>query len=244
MFIVGYFRTGTTLVEQICASHSQAYGAGELRDIPQISTQIQRMAPNPQNWTQQLFRRLGDRDVQRLVALAPGKLRVLDKMPDNIYLLGLIAAMLPQARVIFCHRDGRDASLSVFFQRFAHQVAFATNLVDAGRRWHEAERMAAYWRGCLPLPAYHVQYETLVSDFENEARKLIDFLGLEWEPACLEFYKTERAVRTASTWQVRQPLYASSVGRWRHYEKHLAPLCAAIAVAPDAPTGTHPADLG
>ena len=244
VFIVGYFRTGTTLVEQICASHSQAYGAGELRDIPQISAQIQRMAPNPQNWTPQLFRGLGDRHVQRLTALAPSKLRVLDKMPDNIYMLGLIAAMLPQARVIFCHRDGRDASLSVFFQRFARQVAFATDLVDAGRRWHEAERVSAYWRGCLSLPAYHVQYETLVGDFENEARKLIDFLDLDWEPACLEFYKTERAVRTASTWQVRQPLYDTSVGRWRHYEKHLAPLCAAIAVAPDAPTGTRPADVG
>ena len=244
VFIVGYFRTGTTLVEQICASHSQAYGAGELRDIPQISAHIQRIAPNPQNWTPQLFRGLGDRHVQRLDALAPGKLRVLDKMPDNIYMLGLIAAMFPQARVIFCHRDGRDAALSVFFQRFARQVAFATDLVDAGRRWHEAERMAAYWRGCLPLPAYHVQYETLVGDFENEARRLIDFLALEWEPACLEFDKTERAVRTASTWQVRQPLYDSSVGRWRHYDKHLAPLCAAIAVAADAPTGTRPADLG
>jgi len=244
VFIVGYFRTGTTLVEQICASHSQAYGAGELRDIPQISAQIQRMAPNPQNWMPQLFRGLGDRHVQRLTALAPSKLRVLDKMPDNIYMLGLIAAMLPQARVIFCHRDGRDASLSVFFQRFARQVAFATDLVDAGRRWHEAERVSAYWRGCLSLPAYHVQYETLVGDFENEARKLIDFLDLDWEPACLEFYKTERAVRTASTWQVRQPLYDTSVGRWRHYEKHLAPLCAAIAVAPDAPTGTRPADVG
>ena len=243
VFIVGYFRTGTTLVEQICASHSQAYGAGELRDIPQISAQIQRMAPNPQNWTPQLFRGLGDRHVQRLTALAPSKLRVLDKMPDNIYMLGLIAAMLPQARVIFCHRDGRDASLSVFFQRFARQVAFATDLVDAGRRWHEAERVSAYWRDCLSLPAYHVQYETLVGDFENEARKLIDFLDLDWEPACLEFYKTERAVRTASTWQVRQPLYDTSVGRWRHYEKHMAPLCAAIAVAPDAPTGTRPADV-
>jgi tetratricopeptide (TPR) repeat protein len=243
VFIVGYFRTGTTLVEQICASHSQAYGAGELRDIPQISAHIQRIAPQPQNWTPQLFGALGDQHVSRLTALAPGKLRVVDKMPDNIYMLGLIATMLPRARVIFCHRDGRDAALSVFFQRFARQVAFATDLLDAGRRWHEAERMAVYWGGCLPLRAHHVRYETLIGDFESEARKLIAFLGLEWEPACLEFYKTERAVRTASTWQVRQPLYDSSVGRWRHYAKHLAPLCAAIGIAPDAETGTPPADL-
>jgi hypothetical protein len=191
-----------------------------------------------------MFRGLGDRHVQRLAALAPGKLRVVDKMPDNIYMLGLIATMLPRARVIFCHRDGRDAALSVFFQRFARQVAFATDLVDAGRRWHEAERVATYWSGCLPLRAHHVQYETLVGDFESEAKKLIAFLGLEWEPACLEFYKTERAVRTASTWQVRQPLYDSSVGRWRHYEKYMAPLGGAISVALDAETGARPADLG
>lgn len=165
-------------------------------------------------------------------------------MPDNIYLLGLIATMFPGARVIFTHRDGRDTALSVFFQRFARQVAFASDLLDAGRRWHEAERMAAYWAKVLSLRVHHVQYETMVGDFESEARQLIAFLGLAWEPACLEFYKTERAVRTASTWQVRQPLYDSSVGRWRNYEKHLAQLCAAIGVAPDAPTGTRPANLG
>ncbi len=240
VFIVGYFRTGTTLVEQICASHSQAYGAGELRDIPQISAHIQHTSPRPEHWTPRLFRALADQHVERLAALASGKPRVTDKMPDNIYMLGLIAVMFPRARVIFCHRDGRDAALSVFFQRFARPVAFATDLVDAGRRWHEAERMAAHWAECLPLSAHHVQYERLVGDFENEARKLIAFLGLEWEPACLEFYRTERAVRTASTWQVRQPLYDTSVGRRRNYEKHLAPLCAAIGVSLDAPTGARP----
>ncbi len=243
VFIVGYFRTGTTLVEQICASHSQVFGAGELRDIPQISAQIQRTAPRQEHWTPHLFRTLADRHVERLAALAPGKLRVVDKMPDNIYLLGLIATMLPRARVIFTHRDGRDAALSVFMQRFATQVAFATDLLDAGRRWHEAERMSAHWAQCLPLPMHHVQYETLIGDFETEARKLIDFLGVDWEPACLEFHKTERAVSTASTWQVRQPLYDSSVGRWRNYAKHLAPLCAAIGLDPEAPTGARPADL-
>lgn len=243
VFIVGYFRTGTTLVEQICASHSQVFGAGELRDMPQLAAHIERTEPRPEYWTAQLFRALADRQLNHLAALAPGKLRVVDKMPDNIYLLGLIATMFPRARVIFTHRDGRDAALSVFQQRFARQVAFATDLLDAGRRWHEAERMSAYWARCLPLSMHHVQYETLIGDFENEARKLIDFLGLDWESACLEFHKTERAVSTASNWQVRQPLYDRSVGRWRNYAKHLAPLCAAIGLAPDAPTGTRPADI-
>jgi hypothetical protein len=244
VFVVGYFRTGTTLVEQICASHSQVHGAGELLDIARISANIQRTVPRPEYWTPQLFRTMADRHLERLAELAPGARRVTDKMPDNLYLLGLIATMYPRTRVIFCHRDGRDAALSAFFQRFQREVAFATDLLDAGRRWREAERMAAHWATCLPLSMHHVQYETLVDDSENEAKKLIAFLGLEWEPACLEFYKTERPVRTASTWQVRQPLYRSSVGRWRRYRKHLAPLCEVIGVDIDAETGARPRDLG
>jgi hypothetical protein len=128
-------------------------------------------------------------------------------------------------------------------QHFGPEIAFATDLLDTGRRWHETERMSAYWARCLPLSMHHVQYETLIGDFENEARKLIEFLGLDWEPACLEFHKTERAVSTASAWQVRQPLYDSSVGRWRNYAKHLAPPCAAMGLDPDAPSGTRPADI-
>jgi tetratricopeptide (TPR) repeat protein len=243
VFIVGYFRSGTTLVEQICASHSQVCGVGELRDIRRIVGELQHTTPSPRHWSPQLFRGYADRYLQRLKQLAPGALRVADKMPDNIYLLGQIATMFPRARVILCRRDGRDAALSVFFQRFAREVAFSTDLADAGRRWHETERIAAHWADALPLPVHHVDYETLVADFENEARRLIAFLGLAWEPGCLEFYKTERAVRTASTWQVRQPLYASSAGRWRNYARHLTPLYAAIGLEHDAPTGARPADI-
>jgi hypothetical protein len=241
VFIVGYYRTGTTLVEQICASHSQVHGVGESHDIPQIAAQIQTLLPG--QWTPDLFRTLADRYVERLAALAPGKLRVADKMLDNIYRLGMIAAMFPRARVIFTHRDGRDAALSTFMQHFGPEIAFATDLLDTGRRWHETGRMSAYWSRCLPLSMHHVQYETLIGDFESEARKLIEFLGLDWEPACLEFHKTERAVLTASVWQVRQPLYDSSVGRWRNYAKHLAPLCAAMGLDHEAPSGTRPADI-
>lgn len=241
VFIVGHQRTGTTLVEQICASHSKVYGAGELRDIGQTAAQIQRTAPG--HWSETLFRPLADRHVQRLAALAPGKLRVTDKALDILFMLGLIPPLFPNARIIFTHRDGRDTALSLFMQHMDQQVAFATDLLDAGRRWREAERMAAYWARCLPLSMHHVQYETLISDFETEARKLIGFLGLEWEPACLEFHKTERAVLTASAWQVRQPIYDSSVGRWRNYAKHLAPLCGVVGIDPEAPTGARPADI-
>jgi tetratricopeptide (TPR) repeat protein len=243
VFVVGNFRSGTTLVEQICASHSQIFGAGELRDIRQIVGQLQYTTPSPDHWTPQLFRFYADQHLKRLKQLAPNALRIVDKMPDNLYLLGHIATMFPRARIVVCHRDGRDVALSVFFQHFAREVAYSTGLVDAGRRWREAERMAAHWSGALTLPVHHLQYETLVGDFEHEARRLIAFLGLAWEPGCLEFYRTERAVRTASTWQVRQPLYPGSVGRWRNYARHLEPLCAAIGLDPEAPTAARPADL-
>ena len=241
VFIVGFFRTGSTLVEQICASHSQVHGIGESPAIADIAGQVQRLAP--EHWTATMFRAFADRHVAQLAACAPGKQRVADKLLDNVYRLGLIATMFPHARVIVTHRDGRDAALSSFMRNFGQDIAHATDLLDAGRRWHETERMAAYWARCLPLSMHHIQYETLVADFENEARKLIDFLGLPWEPACLEFHKTERAVNTASAWQVRQPLYDSSVGRWRNYARHLKPLCAVLGIDPEAPTGTRPADV-
>ena len=243
VFIVGFFRTGSTLTEQICASHSRVHGIGESDQIPELVAEIHRTEPRPSHWTARMFKDLADRHLERLTALAPGKLRVVDKMLDNVYHLGLIATLFPRARVIFTHRDGRDAALSVFLRQFGERVAFATDLIDIGRRWRETERMASYWARCLPLPMRHVQYETLIGDFEAEARKLIEFLGLAWEPACLEFFKTERAVQTLSAWQVRQPLYSSSVGGWRHYAKHLGPLCEALGIDPDATTGARPADI-
>ncbi|MGO9740437.1 MAG: sulfotransferase family protein [Roseiarcus sp.] len=243
VFIVGHFRTGSTLIEQIAASHSEVHALGESKEILRIAAEIHRIERRPDRWTAGLFRDLADRNLEGLAAAAPGKRRAVDKMLDNIFHLGLIAVMFPRARVIFTHRDGRDAALSVFMRQFGEHVDFATDLIDAGRRWRESERMAAYWTRCLPLPIHHVRYETLIDDFETEAPKLIEFLGLAWEPACLEFYKTKRVVRTESLWQVRQPLYDRSVGRWRHYAKHLGPLCEVIGIDPDAPTGARPADI-
>ena len=240
VFIVGFFRTGSTLVEQICASHSQVHGLGESHDIPRIAARIQDFAPA--DWTAPMFRALADGHVDRLASLAPAKSRVVDKMLDNLWRLGLIAALFPRARVIFTHRDGRDAALSVLMHHFGREVAFATDLLDAGRRWRETERMCAHWGRCLPLAMHHVQYETLIGDFETETRKLIDFLDLPWEPGCLQYYKTERAVSTASAWQVRQPPFDRSVGRWRHYAKHLTELCAVLGVDPEAPIGAAPTE--
>jgi tetratricopeptide (TPR) repeat protein len=225
VFIVGLPRSGTSLVEQIAASHSRVFGAGELRNIGETAAAL---GPSD-GWTREAVRRAADGHLERLRAVGSGAERVIDKMPDNIFMLGVIAALYPAARVIFCRRDPRDIGLSCHFQKFsAGLLTFSYDLADCGRRIRETERLTAYWRCVLSLRWIDIHYEALVADLAGESRRLIGFLGLEWEPACLDFHRTERAVQTASSWQVRQPLYDRSVGRWRHYERHLAPLLEAL----------------
>jgi tetratricopeptide (TPR) repeat protein len=226
VFIVGMPRSGTSLVEQIAATHSRVAGAGELPDLGLIVDTLsahrgdgQVAEPNPG-----LARQLADHYVARLDALGNGAPRVIDKMPDNILHMGLAAVLFPHARVIFCRRDPRDTCLSCYFRRFDQPIPWAYDLVDCGARALEIERLAVHWRDVLPLRTLTIDYEALVADLEAESRRLISFLGLDWEQACLDFDKTERPVLTASGWQVRQPLYSRSVGRWRHYHRYLSPL--------------------
>ena len=239
VFIVGMPRSGTSLVEQIAASHSQVTGAGELDDIDRIAAAVagtteRKVAAFEGDTT--LAARLSNLHIERLRRLARGARRVTDKMPDNSMHLGLIAVMFPGARVIYCSRDARDISLSCYFQLFADGLQlFSYDLPDCGRRCLEVRRIMAHWRNVLPLRLHEVRYEKLVADLEGESRRLIDFLGLAWEPACLEFHRTERTVTTMSHWQVRQPLYDRSVGRWRNYRRHLGPLLEVLG--PDGPDG-------
>ena len=227
VFIVGMPRSGTTLTEQIVASHSQVFGAGELQDIGRIAdglTQGSREVAAHQA-DAELAMRLAHAHLSRLTAQAAGASRIIDKMPDNVLHLGLIALLYPKARVIFCTRNAYDISLSCYFQLFSQGLhPFAYDLADCGRRTREVNRLITHWQTALPLRMHIVNYETLVADLETESRRLIDFLGLPWEPACLDFHRTERTVTTVSHWQVRQPLYTRSVGRWRHYQEHLNPL--------------------
>ncbi|MFZ3235528.1 MAG: tetratricopeptide repeat protein [Stellaceae bacterium] len=226
VFIVGMPRSGTSLVEQIAASHSRVYGAGELKDIAAIVEAVQEhgRSHSADDLDPDLAGRLADQHEARLRLLGRGAARVIDKMPDNIVHLGFIAVLFPGARVIFCRRDNRDTCLSCFFSRFDDAIAWSCDLGDCGIRATEIERLADHLRKVLPLRMLTIDYETLVADLEGQSRRLIDFLGLDWEPACLEFHKTNRPVLTASGWQVRQPLYTHSVGRWRRYERHLGPL--------------------
>ena len=176
-------------------------------------------------------RRLADRHVAHLRSLGRGRARIIDKMPDNIINAGLIAVLFPGARIIFCRRDLRDTCLSCYFSRFDFAPVWSHDLVDCGIRALETERLADHWRGALPLRMLTIDYETLVADLEGESRRLIGFLGLDWEPACLDFHKTDRPVLTGSAWQVRQPLFDRSVGRWRKYERYLGPLCEVLEAA-------------
>jgi tetratricopeptide (TPR) repeat protein len=226
VFIVGMPRSGTSLVEQIAATHSCVSGAGELKDIAGIVDALQahgRDRPADQ-LDPHLARRLADDHVAHLESLGGGAARVVDKLPDNIFNAGLIAVLFPQSRIIFCRRDPRDICLSCYFRRLDPSLTWSYDLVDCGMRALEVERLANHWRKVLPLRMLTIDYEALVADLEGESRRLIEFLGLEWEPACLDFYKTDRPILTGSAWQVRQPLFNRSVGRWRKYERHLGPL--------------------
>jgi hypothetical protein len=163
--------------------------------------------------------------VQKLGVLGGNAVRVIDKQPDNILCLGQLAVLFPRARVVVCRRDLRDVGLSCFFQYFRDDpLVWTDDLADCGFRARQVERLMDHWHEVLPISILEIQYETLVDNLETESRRLIDFLGLEWDPACLSFHDTERAVATASHWQVRQPLYGTSVGRWRHYQRHLGGL--------------------
>jgi tetratricopeptide (TPR) repeat protein len=229
VFIVGMPRSGTSLVEQIAASHSQVFGAGELTDIGELAARLRDASPRT-DWDAAHLKALSDDYLIRLRQLGGDARRVIDKNPDNVFHLGLIALLFPSARIIFCRRDPRDVALSCLFQKFtSRQAAFSYDLADCGRRYALTDALTARWHRVLPLRWIEIDYETLVADLEGESRRLIAFLGLEWEPACLEFHHTERIVTTASGWQVRQPLYHRSVARWRNYERHLGPLLETLA---------------
>jgi tetratricopeptide (TPR) repeat protein len=226
VFIVGMPRSGTSLVEQIAASHRQVHGAGERKDIREIVRTLDGGAAHrsPKDWSRPAVRAAASAQITQLENLGDGAERVIDKLPDNIQMLGQIAVLFPNARVVVCRRDPRDICLSCYFQQFAEGLAWTLDQSDLAFRARQITRLLDHWRSVLPLRLIEIDYETLVGDLEGEGRRLIAFLGLEWDPNCLAFEKTARPVTTASYWQVRQPVYTNSVGRWRHYRRHLAPL--------------------
>jgi hypothetical protein len=236
VFVVGLPRSGTTLIEQILASHPKIYGAGELPDLRNVFSSLPEVAcvpwANPFDVLNALDRataeRAARRYVERLDDLAPvSAARVVDKMPDNIEMLGLIALLLPNARVVICHRDLRDVAISCWQTPFA-SILWANDYDQLAARFASFQRILQFWRMTKPLEWLDVSYEELTRDVDGQSRRLIDFVGLEWNPACLEFHTTSRVVRTASMTQVRQPIHSQSVGRWKRYANPIQPLFEAL----------------
>lgn len=236
VLIVGMPRSGTTLTEQVIANHGQAAGAGELARIVRTAAGL---SYNPRhamtNFIAALdaagetkLRGAADNYIKLLKFHSPEALRVVDKMPHNFECLGLVALLWPNARVIHCMRNPADICLSCFQQGLSDQHAYSKDLTHLGLYYREYKRLMDHWKAVLPLNIYELSYETFTSDFEGEARKVIEFIGLPWDEACLKFHEAGRTVRTFSRQQVRNPIYRSSVERWRHYEKELQPLLTAL----------------
>jgi len=230
VFIVGMPRSGTSLAEQILASHPQVYGAGELNDIVDLVRSLPAtLYPHSMvSADQEMIDGLARQYLERIDEIDRNVLRVIDKMPQNFFHLGLIALLFPNARVIHCKRDPRDTCISIYFQRFNLSHTYANDLASLGRFYREYLRIMAHWRAALPIPMLEVAYEEVVTDQERVSREMVEFCGLPWDDRCLQFHKTKRAVATASYDQVRQPIYKQSVGRWRNYERHLGPLFEAL----------------
>jgi len=233
VFIVGMPRSGTSLVEQILASHREIHGAGELPDLGLLALSTARKgAEYPES-----VPGLSHEDVDHLAAayrarldqIAPDARRVTDKMWQNFEFLGFAALLFPRARVIHCTRDALDTGVSCFFQHFyGAGVPFAYDLAHIGAYYRQYRRIMGHWQNVLPLPILDISYERLVADTEGEIRKMVDFCGLSWDASCLRFFETERVIGTASHDQVRRPVYRTSVGRYRRYRRWLEPLVQAL----------------
>lgn len=235
VFVLGMPRSGTTLIEQILSSHPVVFGAGEIDDLSQsIALYCAELGkPYPEAFEGASgagLRELGERYVAGLTRSAPtGALRVTDKTPDNFRFIGLIHLAWPNARIIHVRRDPLDTCFSCFSRLFASELPYIYDLGELGRYYRAYEKLMAHWRAALPKGAMlEVQYEEAVADIETFARRLLDYCGLDWDPRCLEFHRQERLVRTSSLVQVRQPIYNSSIGRWRAYEPFLGPLIEAL----------------
>ena len=254
LFIVGMPRSGTTLTEQILAAHPAGFGCGELPDIGLIVRNLPLSVGPSASWPASIDQiddaALDDAANRYLRAATRGApmdaLRLIDKAPLNFNELGLISLLFPQARVIWCRRDPRDIAVSVYGENFALDERLANDLGDIGHYINFQTRLMRHWQATLSLPILELVYEELATCPELQARRLIDFAGLPWHPDCLEFHKSERGVQTPSRWQVKQPIYTRSIGRWKHYQDHLAPLLQVLEPdaypawsAPEAAQATH-----
>jgi tetratricopeptide (TPR) repeat protein len=235
IFIVGLPRSGSTLVEQILASHSHVEGTFELPNVLTIVREFDHSNPEHDAYPENLreltpaqFAMLGRRYIEETAPIRRGRERFIDKMPNNFSHVGLIHAMLPKAIIIDVRRHPMDSCFSTYKQYFAEGQSFSYDLEDLARYYRCYLRLMDHWDEVLPGKVLHLRYEELVRDPETNIRRLLTHGGLEFEAACLAFHETKRPVRTASAEQVRQPLYTSGVGYWKHFESQLEPLRQAL----------------
>jgi tetratricopeptide (TPR) repeat protein len=242
IFIVGLPRAGSTLIEQILASHSQVEGTMELADIPRLALRLEGHDPAGADSRYpgsrypdvvaeidaDALRRLGEKYLSDTQVYRSGKPCFIDKMPNNFRHLGLIHLILPNARIIDARREAMACCFSNFKQLYAQGQEFSYSLEDIGRYYRAYLELMAHWDAVLPGRILRVCHEEVVADLEGNVRRILDFLGLAFEPGCLEFFKTERSVRTASSEQVRQPLFREGLEQWRHFEPWLTPLKTAL----------------
>jgi tetratricopeptide (TPR) repeat protein len=231
VFVVGMPRSGTTLVEQILASHPKVHGAGELKRLQTLVDGIAGFPVAVRNLTAPQLKVMGETYLAFVHPLAAGRKHVVDKMPSNFLHAGLIRLILPDARIIHCRRDPVDTCLSCYTKLFAGELGFAYDQTELGRFHRAYQALMAHWRATLPASHFlEVDYEAVVDDVEREARRMLDFLALPWDEEVLRFHETKRPVRTASVNQVRQPIYRTSTGRWRRHAAYLQPLLTALDV--------------
>ena len=232
VFIVGMPRSGTSLVEQILASHPAVFGAGELSRLSEIIQPgaVEAWAdgrPYPHyldNLSVPAANQMANEYLKTINAMNNSATLVTDKMPQNFIHLGVAQILFPQCKVIHCMRDPRDTGLSCFMTSFLAGQEFANDLSHIAQYYRDYERLMAHWKTVLDLPMLDVRYEDVVADQEGQSRRMLEFLGLPWDANCMKFHQTHRAVPTASREQVRKPIYNSSIGRWKRYEKHIPEL--------------------
>lgn len=226
IFIVGMMRSGTTLTEQILASHRDVFGAGELSAMPKLSQSYAGKLHND-------LKKLTQGKITEAVSDYLGYIsdiqegdapRFTDKLPLNFMYLGFIATLFPKAKIIHCQRNPFDVGLSSFVEMFSLINDFSLDLEHFAQYYLDYDRLMRHWNKVLPQNIFSLKYEDLIADQEYHSRALLDYVGLGWDENCLSFHQTERAINTPSRWQVRQPIYKSSKERWRNYKSHLAPL--------------------
>lgn len=235
VFVLGMPRSGTTLTEQICSSHPEVHGAGELTKLGRMAASIglklepgRTFGESARSMTVQQSRALAEDYLSNLALYTSTASRIVDKMPHNFELVGLIAILFPNARIVHCRRDAIDNCVSCFISNLQQDHSYSYDLETLGLYYREYRRLMRHWEAVLPGRIFENGYEDLISDQDGQSRRLIDHLGLAWDDSCLRFFEKGGSVRTLSRWQVRQPIYASSVKRWKNYGDGIQPLVDAL----------------